>query len=143
MPLLATILKQMLNGKILVIDDDIDILSVVGFILKRNGFEIVPFSSPPPNFVEKVSEIKPAVILLDVQLAGYDGRELCKLVKEVKQHSHIPVLLFSANHHYKYGIDKYLCDDFIEKPFEIEFFLDKISYYAQKCNEERVLPCLI
>lgn len=126
----------MLHDKILVIDDDIDILYVVGFILKGKGFEVIAFSSPPANLIEKVKEVNPAVILLDIQLAGYDGRELCKLIKEVKEHAHIPVILFSANHHYKHGIDKYLCNDFIEKPFEIDHLLNKISYYAHRYDED-------
>jgi len=120
------------NHKILIIDDDTDILQVVGMILSRNGFEAVTFSSPPPNFVEEVIAIRPAVILLDVQLGGYDGRELGKQLKEVKKLAHIPVILFSANNRFKYDITAYLCDDFIEKPFALDFFIDKIRYYAQK-----------
>ena len=122
----------MLNGKILVIDDDTDILHVVGVILKKNGFKVVSFSSPPANFVEEVLDINPAVILLDIQLGGYDGRELGKKIKEVKQLAHIPIILFSANPHFKSNINEYLCDDFIAKPFTANFFIDKISYYAQK-----------
>jgi len=84
------------------------------------------------DFVQKVTEVNPAVILLDIQLGGYDGRELGKQIKEAKPLSHIPVILFSANHHYKSTIDEYLCDDFIDKPFELNFFVNKIRYYAQK-----------
>ncbi len=122
----------MLNGKILIIDDDTDILYVVGIILGKNGFEAVTFSSPPPNLVEEIIQINPAVILLDVQLGGYDGRALGKQIKEVKKLMHIPVVLFSANNHFKYDVTAYLCDDFIEKPFAVDFFLDKIRYYVQK-----------
>jgi len=122
----------MLNGKILIIDDDTDILYVVGIILGKNGFEAVTFNSPPPNLVEEIIQINPAVILLDVQLGGYDGRALGKQIKEVKKLMHIPVVLFSANNHFKYDVTAYLCDDFIEKPFAVDFFLDKIRYYVQK-----------
>jgi DNA-binding response OmpR family regulator len=122
----------MLNGKILIIDDDTDILQVVRMILRKNGFKAVTFSSPPSNFVEEVMAINPTVIILDVQLGGYDGRELGKQIKEVKQLAHIPVILFSANNHFKDDATAYLCDDFIEKPFAVDFFIDKIKYYAQK-----------
>jgi len=122
----------MLNGKILVIDDDTDILYVVGIILRKNGFEAITLSSPSSNFVEEVIQIKPAVILLDVQLGGYDGRELGKQIKEVRKLAHIPVVLFSANNHFRHDIAAYLCDDFIEKPFAIDFFIDKMRYYVQK-----------
>src|SRR4051794_12475062 len=122
----------MLNGKVLIIDDDTDILLVVGMILVKNGFKAVTFNSPPSNFVEEVIAIKPTVIVLDVQLGGYDGRELGKQIKEVKKLAHIPVILFSANNHFKYDLAEYLCDDFIEKPFAVDFFIDKIRYYVQK-----------
>ena len=122
----------MANGKILIIDDDTDILQVVGIILRKNGFEAVTLSSPPSNFVEEVIQIKPAVIVLDVQLGGHDGRELGKQIKEVKKLAHIPVILFSANNHFKYDVAVYLCDDFIEKPFAVDFFVNKIRYYVQK-----------
>jgi DNA-binding response OmpR family regulator len=122
----------MLNGKVLIIDDDTDILQVVGMILRKNGFKAVTFSSPPFNFVEEVIAIKPAVILLDVQLGGYDGRELGKQIKEVKKLAHIPVILFSANNHFKHDVAAYLCDDFIDKPFAVDFFMEKIRYYLQK-----------
>jgi len=128
----------MLSGKILVVDDDTDILEVVGMILRKHGFEPVTFSSPPINFVEEIMEINPAVILLDVQLGRYDGRALGKRIKEVKMLMHIPVILFSANNHFKYDIATYLCDDFIEKPFGVDFFIDMISYYVQKLQRKDI-----
>src|SRR5689334_3340979 len=121
----------MQNGKILIIDDDSDILQVVGMVLRKHGFEAVIFSSPPSNFVEEVTRLNPIVIILDVQIGGYDGRELGKQIKEVKKLTHIPVILFSANNHFKHDITAYLCDDFIEKPFAVDFFIEKIRYYAQ------------
>ena len=120
----------MAKGKILVIDDDTDILQVVDMILRKIGFEVVIFNSPPDNFIAKVIQVKPAVILLDIQLGGYDGRELGKQVKETKKLAHIPVVLFSANHEYMNTKAEYLCDDFIDKPFELDFFINKMNYYA-------------
>jgi len=122
----------MLNSTIIVIDDDTDILRVVGLILRKHGFETVILSSPSYNFVKEVNTIKPAVILLDVQLGGYDGRELGKQIKEVKDMAPIAITLFSANNYFKNDVAAYLCDDFIEKQFTVDFFIDKIRYYAQK-----------
>src|SRR5690348_1122459 len=95
------ILRQILNNKILVVDDDIDILFIVDFILKRNGFDVMAFNNPSNSFVEIVNQVKLAVILLDIQLGAYDGRILCKQVKDIEVHAHIPVILFSANHDFR------------------------------------------
>lgn len=126
------ILRQILNNKILVVDDDIDILFIVDFILKRNGFDVMAFNDPTNCFVEIVNQVKPAVILLDIQLGAYDGRILCKQVKEIEKHALIPVILFSANHHSRRMVQESLCNEFIEKPFDIDFLVKKISFYAQK-----------
>lgn len=115
--------------KILVIDDDQDILDVITILLKMKGFEVITINSPV-HVLEKISEIKPDVIVLDIQLGSTDGRQVCKQIKEIEASSQIPVILFSANKNYKKDVEAYLADDFIEKPFDINLFLHKINHYA-------------
>lgn len=116
----------------MVVDDDIDILFIVDFILRNDGYDVIACSNPTHSFVEIVKQVEPAVILLDIQLGTCDGRTLCKQVKEIKEYAHIPVVLYSANHHYRHTIQEYLGDDFIDKPFDIDFLVKKVRFYAQK-----------
>ncbi len=114
---------------IMVIDDEPDILDVVSYLLDVYGYKAVTIDNGR-NVLEKVSSTNPALILLDIQLGNEDGRYLCKQIKETKGYSHIPIILFSANNHYRNGIEQYLCNDFIEKPFDIAFLLDKVRQYT-------------
>ncbi len=120
----------MFKKKILVIDDDTDILKVVTLLLQMKGFEVLTFNDAH-NILSNIETIQPDAILLDVQLGSSDGRHVCKQIKEVESFCHIPVILFSANNDYSNDVATCLADDFIEKPFDIHFFLNKIAHYTQ------------
>ncbi len=114
-------------NKILVVDDDQDILEVLKFLLRKNGYDVILLSEAK-NVIETVKETKPDIALLDVNLSGYDGREVCRYLKTVL-HVSIPILLFSANATYKNSHKEYGADDFIEKPFEAKRLLSLLISY--------------
>ena len=111
----------------MVIDDDRSTLDVVSIILESHGYEPIVLSSAH-NIIEKIKEHKPKVILLDVHLGSTDSRVLCKEIKEIEDHSTTPIILFSANTEHVKSIKDYLCDDFIEKPFELTSLLGIITH---------------
>jgi DNA-binding response OmpR family regulator len=113
--------------KILVVDDDLDILEVLKFLLRKNGYEVILLSEAK-EVIETVQEAKPDIALLDVNLSGYDGREICKYLKTVINVS-IPIILFSANANYKNSYKEYGADDFMEKPFEVKRLLSLLRSY--------------
>jgi DNA-binding response OmpR family regulator len=114
-------------NKILVVDDDLDILEVLKFLLRKNGYEVILLSEAK-KVIETVQETKPDIALLDVNLSGYDGREICKYLKTVLN-VNIPIVLFSANANYKNSYKEYSADDFIEKPFEVKRLLSLLHSY--------------
>ena len=61
-------------------------------------------------------------MLLDINLSGYDGREICRYLKTTAG-VNIPIVLFSANIMYKNSYKESYADDFIEKPFEVKKLL--------------------
>src|SRR4051794_35803761 len=82
--------------KILIVDDDVDILTLVQMTLTMNGFAVEAISRWE-NIDKSIVSFAPDLILLDVSLGGADGREICKRIKSTKETGHIPVILFSAN----------------------------------------------
>ena len=112
--------------KVLVIDDDKDLLEVIQALLTTRGFDVETDNNWQSGF-EKIRKFEPQIILLDVFLSGIDGLEICKQLKANPLTSQIPIVIFSAYPRiaetviYEYG-----ADDFIAKPFEVNDLVEKI-----------------
>jgi len=105
--------------KVLIVDDDKDLLEVTALLLTQRGF-IVETNLNWENGFEKIKEFEPQVILLDVFLSGIDGLDICKQLKSSPFTSHIPIVIFSAYPSIAESvIYEYDADDFIAKPFEV------------------------
>lgn len=112
--------------KVLIIDDDNDLLDVTKSLLTRKGFDIETIDTWKNGF-EKVKLYNPQIILLDVFLSDVDGLEICKQLKSDSHTSHIPILIFSAYPRIaESAIYEYGADDFIAKPFEVNDLVSKM-----------------
>ncbi|MEO7960003.1 MAG: response regulator transcription factor [Ginsengibacter sp.] len=116
--------------RILVVDDDKDILNILKLILQMNGFEVMvtPFAE---EALPKSLAYDPQLILLDVFLSGSDGREICNLIKENPETKDIPVVIFSAHSNHHDVLQHCNADDFISKPFDISELVEKINYQLE------------
>ncbi len=117
--------------KVLIIDDDIDTLTSISFLLAINGF-IVETEPLWQNTFNKIRLFNPDLILLDVNLRGEDGRNVCQQIKTTPDFHHIHIILFSAHITLKSDLKGSLADDFIGKPFEIKELIEKINYRYSK-----------
>lgn len=117
-------------SKILVVDDDIDILSVMEILLSMKGFD-VEVTSKGENTIPKIESFKPDLILLDVLISGHDGRNICKQLKSNKSTRHIPVIMFSAHPGAAATISDYGADDFIAKPFDVNNLMQKVNSHLK------------
>lgn len=111
--------------KILVVDDDPDILAVTEIVLSRSGFSIATEQNGGKT-LEKIQTFEPDLVLLDVNLSPYDGRVICE---DLKREHTIPVILFSANINVRKDYQQCKADDFIGKPFEIDDLVNKIKSF--------------
>src|SRR5574339_33720 len=102
-------------AKILIIDDDPDIRTVMNILLRKQGHEVETAARQEEVF-DKIKQFTPSVILLDVLLSGADGRKICQEIKQNGDTKHIPVIMFSAHPGAADKIDSYGADDFIAKP---------------------------
>ena len=119
--------------KILVVDDDIDILTVVQLVLDSNGFEVVAISDWQQIYTQ-IEAFNPDLILLDVSLGTQDGRNICKNLKSDKLTKDISIILFSANHNVEKSIVECMADSFISKPFDINDLIEGINNQLMETN---------
>jgi CheY-like chemotaxis protein len=112
--------------KILVIDDNTDILQVVELILKSNGMEVEAVSDGN-EAIERVGRFHPDLVLMDVYVGGVDGREICMQLKANRDTHNIPVIMFSAQSNQAEANDCH-AEDFLGKPFEVTDLMGKINY---------------
>jgi DNA-binding response OmpR family regulator len=112
--------------KILVVDDDADILSVMETLLTMKGFEVEGIANGGYIF-PKIETFKPDIILLDVLISGQDGRTICRKLKSNNETMLIPVIMFSAHPGAAATIAEYGADDFIAKPFDVANLLEKVN----------------
>ncbi|MBA3674242.1 MAG: response regulator [Chitinophagaceae bacterium] len=119
--------------RVLVVDDNIDILEVVEMILKNHGFEIIlnPKGEETLSYVETFA---PQIILLDVFLGNVNGTDICRQLKANPETNHIPVIMFSAHSNINAVMDVCKADDFIAKPFDMKNLVAKIQFHLNHSN---------
>lgn len=114
--------------RILVVDDEPDILEFLQVILEEEGYAVV--TSDKGEYLEQLHNGGlPHLILLDVLLSGKDGREIVKYLKSQQETWHIPVIMFSAHPSAEETARQAGADDFLAKPFNIDTLLEKITHY--------------
>lgn len=113
--------------KVLVIDDDEEILETIELILQLGGFDVSKLNTPNELF-KRIYSYQPHLIIMDISLGKFDGRVLCEQIKNNAHTSKIPILLISALYKQsEFSSLDYGQDDFIAKPFDIKVLLSKIA----------------
>ena len=85
----------MAKSKILVIDDEEDILELVRYNLAKEGYFVEEATSGEEALAKTKSEV-PDLIVLDLMLPGVDGLEVCSILKNSAKTSHIPVIMLTS-----------------------------------------------
>lgn len=113
--------------KILVVDDDDDVLDTITVILEIGGYDVEPLNDAAMVF-ERIAEFEPDLILLDIVLGKIDGRIICSQLKSHEDTSHIPILMMSGLYDAK-EVEDMECapDGFMPKPFKMDVLLNKIE----------------
>jgi len=115
------------NKKIIVVDDEPDILKTMEIFLKCEGFDVITAVDGIEG-LEKIKKEAPDLVILDVMLPKLDGYKVCRLLKFDRNFRTIPIVIFTAR---AQEIDEkkakeVKADAFITKPFQSETFLAKI-----------------
>ncbi|MCB9771894.1 MAG: response regulator transcription factor [Candidatus Omnitrophica bacterium] len=117
-----------MNKKILVIDDDVDIISVLDRRLRQAGYD-VEVAVNSKTGLQKVTDVLPDLILLDIMMPGIDGTKLCWILKSGKTHNTIPVIILSAKsaNEIRTAAESVGADAYFQKPFDHVILLAKIK----------------
>jgi len=116
-----------MGKKILVVDDEIQLVEMVKLRLQANGY-IVLTAGDGQEALEKARKEKPDLIILDLMLPKIDGYKVCRMLEFDEKYKKIPILMFTAR---AQESDKKLCeevgaDGYITKPFEPSVLISKI-----------------
>lgn len=111
----------MQTKKVLIFDDDKDILSICKYILQDLGWE-VHTRLDCTNILKVIENILPTVILMDNWIPQTGGIVATQTIKAHPQFKSIPVIYFSANHDIKNLSIEAGADTYLEKPFDISQF---------------------
>ncbi|HPL62468.1 MAG TPA: response regulator [Syntrophales bacterium] len=113
--------------KVLVVDDEKDIVDLVSFNLKKEGFAVEK-AYDGERAMRIIRESAPDLILLDLMLPGIQGMDVCRMVRRDPRLSYIPVIMLTAKTD---EVDKVLgleigADDYITKPFSVRELIARI-----------------
>lgn len=121
-------------SKIMIVDDEPDILYLVKRILEREGYEVVDASNGE-DALKKVKGEKPDLILLDVMMPGMDGWDVCKKLKEDPKTKDTTVAMLtvkSEDEDKVQSFDYAIADWHISKPIEREKFIKTVDWLLTK-----------
>lgn len=123
------------KSKILVVDDEVEILNLIKKALKKEGFENIYIADNGTKGLEIFGMENPDLAILDIMLPDIEGYEICK---KIRQTSDIPVLFLSAKGE---ELDKLIglslgADDYITKPFSIKELALRVKIQLRRSKKQ-------
>ncbi|MDX1991489.1 MAG: response regulator [bacterium] len=128
----------MMSEKILIVDDDIDSLKLIGLMLQRHGYEVIAASSGNQAISKTLSE-RPDLVILDVMMPDMNGYEVCRRLRANPDTQPIPIIMFTA----KTLIDDKVAgfeagaDDYLTKPTHPAELASRVSTILQRTASQR------
>lgn len=118
------------NNKILIVDDERDIVETLSFMLKAKGFECISAYDGEEG-LNLAKNSSPNLVILDVMMPKINGYKICRLLKFDQKYKDIPIIMITARSQEE---DKLIgeetgADEYITKPFEFSEVLEKINKY--------------
>ena len=129
----------MAHEKILLIEDEKDILELIAFNLEFSGYDVVKASNGEDG-LKLAKKVVPDLVLLDLMLPGMDGFDVCRELKQDKSTRKIPVIMLTAR-----GEDTDIvsglelgAEDYITKPFSPKILVARIRRVLRRSVEQSV-----
>ncbi len=130
-----------MKEKILIIEDEKDIIKMLEYNLKKEGFRVVD-ARDGEDALDLASREHPDLILLDLMLPGMDGLEVCRALKKESKTGSIPVIMLTAK---SQESDKVVglelgADDYVIKPFSLRELVARIKAVLRRATEKEKPP---
>ncbi len=116
--------------KILIVDDEPDIIEILQFVLEAQGYECITATDGEEG-LNLAREANPDLIILDVMMPKINGFKISRLLKYDNKYKDIPILMITARSQEE---DKQIgeetgADEYITKPFNVDFVVEKVKSY--------------
>ena len=130
--------------KILVVDDDLDIIEILKYNLNKSGY-LVKSAKNGIEAIKRAKKFLPNIILMDVMMPEMSGIEACSEIKQIDELSETMIIFLSARNEDYTQISAYDAgaDDYISKPIKPKILLKKISNIAKKIKSNKDLPIVL
>ena len=133
-----------MREKILIVDDEKDIVRVIDYNLKKEGFRTISCYDGE-KALDLTAKEHPDLIILDLMLPGMDGLEVCKELKKETKTALIPIIMLTAK---AQESDKVVglelgADDYVTKPFSPRELIARIKAVLRRTKEKEKLPELL
>jgi DNA-binding response OmpR family regulator len=116
-----------MSKKIMILDDDSDILEILTLILSDAGYEVRALENGE-TIKEQIGDFQPDLLMMDVMLGAMDGRIICSKIKNDPSTANLPIILISGTHDLAQSLDQPGApDDFVAKPFDMQQLLARIA----------------
>jgi two-component system alkaline phosphatase synthesis response regulator PhoP len=125
--------------KILLIDDDPDILEIISYNLKKEGFEVETAENGRLG-IDKAKSFLPDLIVLDVMMPEMDGIEVCEIISKTSELQHVVITFLTArgeDYSQIAGFDAG-ADDYISKPIKPKVLVSRIKALLKRVNKTNI-----
>lgn len=120
-------MEKAVPKKVLITDDDPAMQDAFRLVFERAGYAVAVLTSG--NAILENNYELPDIYILDKQLSGIDGLDVCRFLKTEERTRHIPVIIISATPHVARLASDAYADDFLEKPFSNRALVDMVEKY--------------
>ncbi|MEO6830754.1 MAG: response regulator transcription factor [Chitinophagaceae bacterium] len=129
--------SEALQGKILIVDDEEDIVQFLSYSLKAKGY-LINTAKDGVEAVRKAKEFRPDLILLDVMMPRKDGIATIRELRMMPDFENVIIILLTALSDEKYEIEglKAGADDYIAKPIKTELLVTRIEAAFRRLHKE-------
>ncbi|MDH7517730.1 MAG: response regulator [Candidatus Thermoplasmatota archaeon] len=119
--------------KIMIVDDEPDILTTVGKILELDGYEVIRAVNGR-DCLDKLNVNTPDLILLDIMMPEMSGWDVAARIKENPKWNMIPIVFLTVkNDVMSKGMGSLAAEDYITKPFDIKDLRNRVEKALNKC----------
>ncbi|MEJ2482055.1 MAG: response regulator [Gemmatimonadota bacterium] len=131
----------MSDARLLVVDDEPDILSILVYQLSKEGFR-VSTAVNGQSAIATAAEERPALVILDLMLPGIDGYEVLKRLRQNEATASIPVILLTARREEEERLRgfEFGADDYVTKPFSPQELVFRVRALLRRTYAEPVTP---